>query len=205
MNKPYLSATGLEAPTRVRYGVLGFACSLSMITYLDRVCFGTVAPYIKDEFRLSETQTGMLFSAFALAYAIFEVPSGWLGDVFGPRRTLIRIVLWWSAFTALTGMIFPDALGLQVAFLAMLAVRFFFGIGEAGAYPNLARSLHNWFPFTERGFAQGAVWMAGRFAGGVTPFVVLALLYESTRPDGTQAPQWRHTFWITMCPLVITR
>src|SRR5947209_9257074 len=99
---------GSEKPTRVRYGVLGFACSLSMITYLDRVCFGTVAPYIQKEFDLSNTQKGMLFTAFALAYALFEVPSGWLGDVFGPRRTLIRIVIWWSLFTALTGLIFPS-------------------------------------------------------------------------------------------------
>ncbi len=84
----------LEQPTRIRYGVLGFASSLAMITYLDRVCFGTVAPFIQTEFGLSNTQKGMLFSAFALAYAAFEVPSGWLGDVYGPRRTLIRIVLW---------------------------------------------------------------------------------------------------------------
>ncbi|MCI0348952.1 MAG: MFS transporter, partial [Acidobacteriales bacterium] len=76
------SSVALEQPTRVRYGVLGFACALSMITYLDRVCFGTVASDIQSEFGLSETQKGMLFSAFALAYAAFEVPSGWLGDVY---------------------------------------------------------------------------------------------------------------------------
>jgi MFS transporter, ACS family, glucarate transporter len=186
---------GIEQPTRVRYGVLGFACSLAMITYLDRVCFGTVAPFIQREFHLSNTQKGMLFSAFALAYAAFEVPSGWLGDVFGPRRTLIRIVLWWSVFTALTGMIYPDALGIQVAFVCMLTVRFLFGIGEAGCFPNISRAFHNWFPFTERGFAQGAVWMAGRFAGGVTPFLVLALLTETSH-GGHTTTHWRHTFWI---------
>src|SRR6266545_4813051 len=95
-----------EKPTGVRYGVLGFACALSMITYLDRVCFGTVAPYIQTEFNLSDSRLGLLFTAFALAYATFEVPTGWLGDMFGARRTLIRIVLWWSAFTALTGAIY---------------------------------------------------------------------------------------------------
>src|SRR6266545_202158 len=183
----------VETPTRVRYGVLGFACSLSMITYLDRVCFMTVADSIKSEFHLSDTQKGMLFSAFALAYAIFEVPSGWLGDVFGPRRTLIRIVLWWSAFTALTGLIFPSERWPWFAFTAMLLVRFLFGMGEAGAYPNIARAFHNWFPFTERGFAQGAVWMAGRFAGGVTPLIVTALLIPTGEGD---QKLWRHTFWI---------
>src|SRR5262245_21642172 len=195
MNKDLSTAPALQRPTRVRYGVLGFACALSMITYLDRVCFGTVAPYIQKEFDLSDSQKGYLFSAFALAYALFEVPSGWLGDVFGPRRTLIRIVLWWSLFTALTGLIWPVPGWVHVAFVGMVAVRFFFGVGEAGAYPNIARAFHNWFPFRERGSAQGAVWMAGRFAGGVTPLVVLALIAE-TDHGGEKVVAWRHAFWI---------
>src|SRR5437868_12385296 len=185
-----------EVPSQVRYGVLGFACSLSMITYLDRVCFGTVAPFIQSEFGLSDTEKGLLFTAFALAYAIFEVPTGWLGDVFGPRRTLIRIVIWWSTFTALTGLIFPSEQWPWFAFTAMLAVRFFFGVGEAGAYPNIAKAFHNWFPFTERGFAQGSVWMAGRLAGGLTPWVVVALLIESDLPGDAKVVHWRHAFWI---------
>src|SRR2546428_6126943 len=130
MNGTLSPLADLQTPTRVRYGVLGFACSLSMITYLDRVCFGTIAPDIQHEFGLSDTQKGLLFSAFALAYAVFEVPSGWLGDVFGPRKTLIRIVLWWSAFTVLTGLVFPSAQWPWVAFTAMLIVRFQFGVGE---------------------------------------------------------------------------
>src|SRR5437763_1633676 len=147
MNPPF---TAIEKPTRVRFGVLGFACALSMITYLDRVCFGTVASNIQSEFGLSESQKGWLFTAFAFAYAIFEVPSGWLGDRYGARKTLIRIVLWWSVFTALTGSIYPTY-GLGVAFAMMLVVRFLFGVGEAGAYPNIARAFHSWFPFEERG------------------------------------------------------
>src|SRR5215468_9099559 len=140
----------IERPSRVRYGVLGFAGSLAMITYLDRVCFGTVAPLIQVEFGLSDTQKGMLFSAFALAYAAFEVPSGWLGDVFGPRTTLIRIVLWWYFFTALTGLV---------------------GMPMSGA-----------------AFGEGAVWMAGRFMGGMTP-LVWALLIEFV------GFSWRSAFW----------
>src|SRR5438874_12943903 len=196
MKETLSAAPGLEKPTAIRYRVLGFAAVLSMITYLDRVCFGTVAPHIQSEFGLTETQKGLLFSAFALAYAAFEVPSGWLGDVFGPRRTLIRIVIWWSTFTALTGLIFPSEQWPWFAFTAMLAVRFFFGVGQAGAYPNIARAFHNWFPFTERGFAQGAVWMAGRFAGGVTPLIVTALIVQGTMEDGSKVVLWRHTFWI---------
>src|SRR5438552_3007063 len=188
----------LEKPTNVRYGVLGFACVLSMVTYLDRVCFGTVAPFVQAEFKLEPDDMAWIFAAFTFAYAVFEVPTGWLGDVFGPRKTLIRIVLWWSFFTALTGSIYPT-LGVG-AFYAMFAVRFLFGIGEAGAYPNIARAFHNWFPFQERGFAKGTVWMAGRFAGGVTPFIVLALLYESHTIDdlgiGHVLTHWRHIFWV---------
>ncbi len=192
----------LQTPTRVRYGVLAFACALSMITYLDRVCIGTVAPYMQAEFGLTDTEIGLVFGAFTLAYACFEVPSGWLGDVFGPRRTLIRIVLWWSLFTALTGLVFPSAyvlslgtLSISLSFVALLVVRFLFGLGEAGAYPNIARAFHNWFPFQERGFAKGTVWMAGRFAGGVTPLAVLILVQHRV-VDGTPVVHWRHTFWL---------
>src|SRR5436305_2901583 len=123
LSSPLLRAT----PTRVRYGVLAFACALSMITYLDRVCFATVAPHIRTEFDLSPSQLGLLFTAFAFAYALFEVPSGWLGDVYGPRRTLIRIVLWWSLFTALTGTIYPSPAWPWFAFAAMLLLRFRLG------------------------------------------------------------------------------
>jgi MFS family permease len=184
------TSVGLLTPTRVRYGVLGFACALSMITYLDRVCFGSVAKFIQAEFGLNDAEKGLLFTAFALAYACFEVPTGWLGDRYGPRRTLIRIVIWWSVFTALTGLIFPSVTWPRYAFLAMLAVRFLFGMGEAGAYPNISRAFANWFPFGERGFAQGAVWMAGRFAGGVTPLFVLALLALLGEHN------WRPIFWV---------
>ncbi|HMF14885.1 MAG TPA: MFS transporter [Gemmataceae bacterium] len=195
MNQTLSSIAAVEQPTRVRYRVLGFAAVLSMITYLDRVCFGTVAPHIQEEFGLSDTQKGLLFSAFALAYAAFEVPSGWLGDVYGSRRTLIRIVLWWSAFTALTGLISPVAAIPWFAFTAMLSVRFLFGVGEAGAYPNITRTFYSWFPFKERGRAQGVVWMAGRFGGGITGLVVLALFYK-TVVDGREVTHWRHVFWI---------
>ncbi len=196
MNRDVSSLSALQRPTRVRYGVLGFACALSMITYLDRVCFATVAPHIEREFALSKQQVGWLFTAFAFAYALFEVPSGWMGDVFGPRRTLIRIVLWWSLFTALTGTISPYPGWPWFAFAAMFLVRFLFGMGEAGAYPNIARSFHSWFPFEERGFAQGTVWMAGRFAGGMSSFAVLALMIHTVTPQGESVVHWRHSFWI---------
>jgi MFS family permease len=162
-----------ERPTRVRYGVLGFVCALAMVTYLDRACFAMVAPTLASELGLgSEVDLKWAFTAFAIAYALFEIPTGWLGDVWGPRGTLIRIVLWWSIFTALTG-----AIGLRIGSFvlggvgALVALRFLFGAGEAGAFPNITRALHNWFPSDQAATAQGWVWMSGRLAGGFTPLV----------------------------------
>src|SRR5665213_86988 len=97
-----LSPPSIVRPTYVRYGVLAFACTLSMITYLDRASIGVAEKDIREALGLnSVADLWMALAAFNLAYAVFEVPTGWLGDVFGPRRTLIRIVIWWSLFTAL--------------------------------------------------------------------------------------------------------
>jgi MFS family permease len=193
MTRELSPATGLARPTRVRYGVLGFACALSMITYLDRVCFGAAAPSLVTALGL--TSVGDLkwaLTAFAFAYATFEVPSGWLGDVFGPRRTLIRIVLWWSVFTALTGLVSARGFLFLTGLGVLVLVRFLFGMGEAGAYPNITRALHNWFPLTERGSAQGAVWMSGRLMGGLTPLVWLLVVEKG-------GLSWRAAFWIFGC------
>jgi MFS family permease len=172
MNRDVSSLSALQRPTRVRYGVLGFACALSMITYLDRVCIASaVSPMIQALGLKSEADLKWAFFAFAFAYAVFEIPSGWLGDVFGPRNVLIRIVLWWSIFTALTGLA-----GILGGVIALVVIRFLFGMGEAGAYPNITRALHNWFPFRQRGLAQGSVWMAGRLMGGLTPLLWVVLV-----------------------------
>src|SRR5471030_2126648 len=113
--------------TRVRGRVLTFAFFLAVITYLDRICIAAAAPFIMEDLHLTVLQMSVVFSAFTLAYSLFEIPSGWLGDVRGPRRVLTRIVLWWSAFTMLTA----DARGFQ----SLAAIRFLFGAGEAGAFP----------------------------------------------------------------------
>lgn len=189
MNGNVSPAAGVMTPTRVRYGVLGLVCSLSMITYLDRVCFSQADEPIRGA--LGQDTPGALklaFTAFALSYALFEIPSGWLGDVFGPRKTLIRIVLWWSFFTALTGLV---ALELGPIFLglgALVIIRFLFGMGEAGAYPNITRALHNWLPFSERGFGQGAVWFSGRLMGGLTPILWWLVVQQS-------GFSWRDAFY----------
>ncbi len=169
-------------PTSIRYLVLAWACSLSMITYIDRVCIKQVEGQISADLGLTSQQFAWVFAAFALSYSLFEVPSGWLGDRMGPRRVLMRIVLWWSVFTALTGYIYKFewtlSLGLFTltitSFGWLVAVRFLFGMGEAGAYPNIARALRSWFPYQRRGFAQGLMWMFARWGGAVAaPLIAL--------------------------------
>src|SRR5262249_49635708 len=96
---------GVLRPTRVRLLVLAFACSLSLITYLDRICMMRVAEPIQNDLGLDKPQMGWVFSAFLIGYALFEVPGGWMGDMWGARRVLMRIVVWWSLFTALTGLV----------------------------------------------------------------------------------------------------
>lgn len=162
-----------ERPTRVRYVVLAFVCALSMITYLDRACFSMVAPLLAAELSLDATTVLKWAStAFAIAYAIFEIPTGWLGDTWGPRSTLLRIVIWWSVCTALTGLVGLNYGAFTFGGLGLLIVlRFLFGMGEAGAYPNIARALHNWFPTNQTATAQGWIWMSGRLMAGITPTI----------------------------------
>jgi MFS family permease len=138
-----------EQPTRVRYGVLAFLGAMTFILYLDRSCINQAAPLIRREFGITQEQIGWIFTAFSLAYALFEIPAGRWGDRYGSRRILTRIVVWWSVFTALTG-----AAG---GFVSLVVLRFLFGAGEAGALPNSARILRAWFPDSSRGRAQGIV------------------------------------------------
>src|SRR4249920_2607415 len=135
----------MPTPTRARFTLLSFTVALAVITYLDRVAISAAAPAIRGELGLSPVQMGWVFSAFTWAYAVFEIPSGWLGDVMGPRKVLARIVLWWSGFTMATG--------LARGFGTLVAARFLFGAGEAGAFPNISRSFAKWFPAAERGSA----------------------------------------------------
>src|SRR4051812_13884343 len=126
----FRGAAAVVHPTRARYKVLGLLFALAALTYLDRLCISAAAPAITKEFGFSRVQMGYIFSAFTFTYALFEIPSGWFGDRFGTRKSLTRIVLWWSAFTILTGA--------TVGFYSLLVVRLMFGAGEAGAIPNSA-------------------------------------------------------------------
>jgi MFS transporter, ACS family, glucarate transporter len=154
-------------PTHTRYWVVVFAVTLSIITYIDRVCISQAMPSIRESLKLTDTQVGMVFSAFTLAYALFEIPSGWLGDLIGPRKILLRVVLWWSFFTAATGRMWN--------FTSLWVARFLFGAGEAGCFPNLTKAFTLWLPKAERSRAQGIMWMSARWGGAFTPLLVVAV------------------------------
>lgn len=152
----------------VRYLVLSFGVALAAITYLDRVCISLTAPAMMHDLGLSEVQMSAVFSAFVLSYGLFEIPTGWWGDQIGPRRVLTRIVVWWSTFTMATAA--------SWSYASLLAIRFLFGAGEAGAWPNSAKAIARWFPSAERGTAQGIFFMGAHLGGGLTPLLVTALL-----------------------------
>ncbi len=177
---PDRTAVDLSAdspPTKTRFVVLSVLCLLSGVLYLDRICISQALPSIKADLKLSNTETSYVLMAFTLAYGLFEVPTGRWGDLIGGRRVLTRISLWWSAFTALTG----ACIGLW----SILIVRFLFGAGEAGAFPNVARVLSRWFPDAERGRAQGVLLAASQAGGAIAPYLAALLI----RDIG-----WRWTF-----------
>lgn len=165
------------AATRVRYWVLVFAVTLAVVTYIDRVAISFAGPYIREELGLSEVQLGWVFTAFALAYAAFEIPGGYLGDWMGPRRVILRIVLWWSFFTAATGWAWN--------FASLVTARFLFGAGEAGCFPNLTKVFTIWLPDRERVRAQGLLWLSARWGGALTPLLAAPII---------TAVGWRHAF-----------
>ncbi len=151
---------------------------LSLITYIDRVCISSAKSAIAADLVLSDQAMGLAFSAFALGYALAQIPSGWLADRFGPRLALAGIVSAWSLLTALTGAV--------RSLTALLSVRFLFGVAEAGAFPGSARAFYNWLSPGERGRANGILFSGSRI-GAALAFPLLAWMLERF--------QWRTSFF----------
>jgi sugar phosphate permease len=165
--------------TRVRYGVLAFMCTLALVLYLDRICLGVARIRIQEQLGITDEQFGWIDVAFMVPYALFEMPIGRWGDRQGARGVITRIVLCWSVFTALTGWV--------STFWGFMFIRFLFGAGEAGAFPNTARVVARWFPGRSRGPAQGMVTAAAQIGGAVSPTLTAFLIYWI---------DWRWTFVI---------
>lgn len=159
--------------------VLSLLVLLSIITFLDRLCIAVAGPRIQAELGITAEEWGWVLGAFILAYGLFEIPTGILGDRYGRKSVLARIVLWWSVFTILTGT--------TSQLLPLIAIRFLFGAGEAGAYPTMAGVVSEWFRSSERAMAQGFIWGASRLGGALSPLLVV--------PIQTQLG-WRASFYI---------
>jgi sugar phosphate permease len=162
----------LGTASHVRYSVLAFASALAVVTYVQRLGFSAGAPEIGDSLHLDANRIADLGAIWLVAYGLFQVPGGLLGDRWGPRHVLTSMVLVWSALTAAVGLaaLLPPVLGLP--FLFLLAVRFLFGGVQAGGFPVIGRIMADWMPLSERGFAQGCIWTLSRFGGFVIPLVL---------------------------------
>jgi ACS family glucarate transporter-like MFS transporter len=151
--------------SRTRYSIVALAIALAILSYVQRVAISQAAGPISHDLHLNKAQMGLVFGAFGLSYALFEIPIGLLGDKIGVRRVLLQIVLGWSLFTALTGAAW--------SFVSLWGIRFLFGAGEAGCFPILTRMLSMWLPARERVTAQGMLWAFARWGGAFTPPLVL--------------------------------
>jgi sugar phosphate permease len=153
-----------------RWYILLLIGLMYLITYLDRVNISNAMPVIGKEFGFNEFTKGAIFSAFVWAYAIFQVPGGWLGDRFGPRSVLAGIVAYWSAMTAATAA--------ATGAVSFIVIRFLFGIGEAGAFPCATRAMQLWYPRGERGLVQGITHSASRAGAAIAPPIVVWLMTQ---------------------------
>lgn len=161
-------STSAKGRSRIRFRVVALGTALAMVTYIDRVAMGTIAPIVTREWALTPSETGWIFTAFGLGYAIFEIPTARWAEKLGTKAVLTRIVFWWSAFTMATAAAFN--------LTSMVIIRFLFGAGEAGAWPMAARAFSSWIPRLERGTVQGIFFAGAHLVGGLTPLLIGAML-----------------------------
>lgn len=171
-------------PSKSRHRVLAILFTASIISFVDRTAMTVALPFIKVEFGLSAVESGMVVSAFFAAYAIMQVPGGMLADRFGVRRVATAALVWWSAFTAFTGLVGH--------YFQMLAVRFLFGLGE-GVYPACTfKTIATWFPQRQRGTANAIMLSASRLGQAIAPLIVVWVI--------TSLGGWRHVFLALTIP-----
>lgn len=158
-------------PTKVRYQVLAVGWSLALLIYIQRQAFVRAVPKIEADLGLETSQTGLLASAFLVSYGLFQVPCGTLGDRLGARHLLTILVVGWSLMTGLSALADVLPLGVNGQFALLIVLRVLFGAFQAGGFPVWARAITDWMPASERGTAQGTVWMFSRLGGAMSPFV----------------------------------
>ncbi len=169
-----------------RYGVVFALFVLAMITYIDRVCISSAKELVAGSMSLSDSAMGLVFSAFALGYALAQIPSGWFADRAGPKVAIATVVGAWSALTALTGAAWNLA--------SLVSIRVLFGVAEAGAFPGSARAIVNWLPPGERGRANGVLFSGSRL-GAALAFPLLAWMLGRW--------SWKLSFLILGCAGIV--
>src|SRR5262245_60633450 len=152
---------------KYRHRVLILLILLFAITYIDRVCISVAGPRMQEELHIDPVRWGWVTAIFTLSYALFEIPTGTLGDRIGARRVLTRVVLWWSAFTSLTGR--------MTNYYFLLLTRFFFGAVEAWAFPNASIFIARWFPPIQAARIPAVILAASQIGGAVAPLLVLPI------------------------------
>lgn len=180
-----------QKPSHARYWVIAFALALAILSYIDRVALSKAAPRVQAALNIDEQSWGFVVSAFGLGYALFEIPGGFLGDWLGPKKVLIRIVLWWSVFTA--------AMGWMWSALSLTVAQFLFAIGEAGCFPNLTKAFATWLRRDERVRVQGIMWAAARAGGAFTPLLVLWVFNTIEGFGIPKSVSWRWAFVVFGC------
>jgi len=198
-----MSRQDRAGPTWVRYQVLAVACSLAVLTYVQRQGFIAVTPYLKEDLGLRDGQMGYFLAVWLVAYGLFQVPGGLIGDRIGPRHLLALLVLGWSLTLGLVALTVFLPAGGWLPFTVLLLLRFVFGGFQAGVFPGLARVVADWMPARQRGFAQGTIWTFSRLGGAVAPVLVVWLIAEVF--GGWSAPlsllagigvAWCALFWL---------
>ncbi len=174
--------------SRVRWFLIGWLFVLSAVAFLDRVNLSIAGSSLSAEYHLSNVQFGLLSTALLIGYTLFQTPAGWLADRFGPRRVLMGAVLWWGIFTSLTAAI-PLSVGAPL--IALMAVRFLLGAGEAIMYPAANQFVSRWIPTQERGAANGLIFAGVGVGSGLSPFLVAYTMAHRG---------WRFSFWV--CALI---
>lgn len=158
-------------PTQVRYQVLAVGGSLGLLMYLQRQAFVRAIPKIQAEIGFSTEQVGLLTSVFLVAYGVSQVPCGLIGDRLGARHLLTFLVVGWSLMTGLSALVTFIPQDTATQFAILLALRFLFGSFQAGGFPVWARVVSDWMPVTDRGTAQGTIWMCSRLGGALSPLL----------------------------------
>ena len=166
----------MERKTNKRYILIALLFFHTVNTYMDRICISAASDLMKSDLGISNQMMGYVFGIFALGYALFQIPTGWLADYYGPKKALSWIVMAWSSFTALTGAAWNS--------ISLLVIRFLFGAGEAGAFPGATRAFYNWVPAKERGMANGIFHSGARLGAAVSllimPFLIRLVGWRAT-------------------------